>query len=128
MLLRTLLTLFLITSSVYAETLQVTYGLKSYTLTYEESLVVFEGELMKLSLQKKSCNQGILKKFLVLLRANKAKIVRLAVKPEDSVRVTSAGESFYTTASTPGGRFLQLIPGEIKRMKIEEKLRCKVDE
>lgn len=108
-----------------ARDITVTEGLKSYTLKASDTFVELRSQGIKLSLVKQACNEGMIKKFssqveLMLNRATKQ------VQPiPQSVKVSDGSSEFYSPVRSPAGKFFQAIPDEMKRLKMEESLRCK---
>lgn len=116
--------LFTITTASAAE-LRVRDSLKNYSLTYSSELVKFESKGMKLSLEKQSCNQDLLEKFSRQVELMQRKAIKKSKPADGDLHLISDKSTSYLAPLSMGGRFFRAIPREIKRLKVEESLRCK---
>ena len=117
--------LFIFINTAFAANFTVIDGLKRYQLDYDGQLIKFEASMMKLNLRKKDCNSDLIKKFAaqtdgILLRATKH-----IDGNKGFLEVTRGKETFFIAPQSQTGKYLRLIPEEIKRLKVEESLRCK---
>jgi len=111
-------------SRAFARELKIKDGLKQYSLSYGEELVKFNSTTMKLSLKKSDCNADILKKLSTQVRLMLTKSVRQPRAGRGLIEVNDDGKIFYVSSKIASGKFFRLLPSEMKRIKIEDGLRC----
>jgi len=125
MLLKFFLLNFIIVTSVSATGLQVTDGLKSYDMEYGPAHVRFKSKSMTLTLTEKPCNKDIVLKFNSQITAMMSRAPKLKRVEPKALEIVSDGQTFYALPDSSSGRYFRLLPGEIKRLKLEEKFRCR---
>jgi|GEM_PF-2752308 len=116
--------LTLLFSSAYSAEVSVQDGLKIYHLNFNTKEISFDGNEVDLSLTSKECN----KKMVTRFSNQTLKMLNRAVKQKETapnlLKITFKEKVFFISAQSPSGKFFQLVPQEIKRLKIEESLRC----
>ena len=120
---RTLIYLFLFSTSLYAKEITVEDGRLKYKLTYDAKEMRYQDEASELSLVKKDCNSHIVDRF-------EKKLDRFLEKPflNDTrpgfLKIKIDGKEMYEPRFGDRAVFLVGITKEFKTLKIEESLNC----
>ncbi len=115
--------LALIAFPVWAGDLQVIAPRYTYKFNWNEEAFYFESARMKLSMQRKPCNEHILKKLTHQMRYWESGEVKGFKKAD--VRYIINGKNREALSKSKVGRGLASLPIEIERMKMEEKIICR---
>ncbi len=117
------LLLALMSFPLWAGDLQVIAPRYTYKFNWSEEAFHFESARMKLSMQKKPCNEHILKKLSYQMQYWE-KGEQKGFKKAD-VRYIINGKNREALSQSKIGRGLASLPIEIERMKMEEKIICR---
>lgn len=123
-----LIPLFLIISfgNVFAGNISV-YGLRNYEMSFDKTKIQITSPVINLKFIKEPCNAVVIEKFLkkVSFLENDMKLV--PGHKEGSLNFKLNGKEFNEPLKTSKAKFIDSLPEELQRMKIEEHLRCKSD-
>lgn len=114
--------LILSSNQSLANELRVQYLARHHTLTFTAQNISLKSSELDLSLRKQKCSEVIFKNFHEELK-DLAKVQPID-ETKEPVTYTHKGKSYRVSPETKLGRFLVLLPEEVKRMKLEEMIRC----
>ena len=120
---RTLICLFLFSTSLYAKEITVEDGRLKYKLSYDAKEVKYQDEASELSLVRKDCNSHIVDRF-------EKKLDRFLEKPflnetrPGFLKIKIDGKEMYEPRFGDRAVFLVGMNKEFKTLKIEESLNC----
>ena len=106
----------------YAVTLQVEYLARKFKLSFSNSLIDFSSRDMNISIAKKKCTEAMIKKFNKEIGMYLDKTASIEGKAiYYSIDENLKKESVFSEK----GSYIISLPQEVKRLKLEEYLRCK---
>jgi len=111
--------LFFFVTNIYASEIRV-LGENSYTLNISKGILVIKGHLIDLSIQRDKCNAYLIDRFNLKFKEEMNKWPMK--KHRSSIRYIYDGVEYYESSKSERGRYLLAIPGEIRQLKMEEKL------
>lgn len=123
---RALIFSFFFSTSIFARQMVVEDGHLKYKLAFDDNKLVYQNEVMDISLQKKECNRHIIE------RMNK-KLNHFLEQPflDDTrpgfLKITLDKKVGYEPRFGDRAIFLIQINQEIKKLKIEESFNCKTN-
>ncbi len=115
--------LFLWSLPLWAGDLQVIAPRYTYKFNWSDEAFYFESARMKLSMQKKPCNEHILKKLSAQMRYWEKGEQRGFKKADVRYIINGINREALSKSKVGGG--LASLPIEIERMKMEEKIICR---
>ncbi|MBA2403478.1 MAG: hypothetical protein H0V66_01795 [Bdellovibrionales bacterium] len=124
MFLKSLSVLILSMPLAFAGDILVKEGMRSYTLKHSETFIELKATSINLSLVKKACNEKMLKQFNAKVETALKKMIKQVQPSGRSLKFVVDAREFYTPMDSIPGKFFSVVPEEIRRMKIEESLRC----
>lgn len=118
------LILAFILASAWAGTISVK-GNRHYKLDYDKTKIEISSPVINLKFSRMPCSDSIFENFLkkVSRLENDKGLLRAGYRA-DHFNFTLNGKEFSEPRTSPKAKFIDSLPEELKRMKIEEKLRC----
>lgn|SRR5690606_39610887 len=125
MLLRVFL-FFFFTSTAFALEVNVTSRRVQYLLTIDEKdNVTLKGRLENLSLARQKCNENVLAQFRRNIDKTLTSGTVFKAKESRDMTIVRDNQTYYEFSKSRLGAFLENLPKEIQRLKIESSFRCK---
>jgi hypothetical protein len=117
-----LLTIF--STNLWAKSLGVETHLKKMQLHFSDESLTLKGHQLDLSMQKKSCNEHIIKKFQLDLERALSRQTKNKSPFPLAVKYTWKEETYYESPRTDFGQYLLRLPQTLQKLKLEEKYNC----
>ncbi len=108
----------------FAGEILVKEGMRSYNLKHSENFIELKAASIELSLVKKPCNEKLMKKFNAQVETVLKRMIKQVQTSGSSLKLVVDAREFYTPMNSLAGKFFSDVPDEMRRMKIEESLRC----
>lgn len=114
---------FLLVSVAFAGQVTVE-GHRGYDLLFDDNHINLVTPAFKVNLQKQKCSSKVFESFEMKIK----KFSLLPMLPghqREHLNYRLNGKDFHAEMNSSLAKFVDSLPEEIERMKIEEKLRCK---
>ncbi|MBT4791082.1 MAG: hypothetical protein HON90_05885 [Halobacteriovoraceae bacterium] len=111
-------------SSAYSSTLTVTTPHSQFKLEYSLNKIELKGSQIHLSILERECSISLLSKFYKNLQNKLSTFLKYKVRQERQIKYSLNSERYYAHNRDQVGKYLLSIPLMIKRLKIQEKIKC----
>ena len=116
--------LFISLGNVLAGNISV-MGLRNYEISYDKTAIQITSPVINLKFSKQTCNAVVIEKFL-----KKVSLLEMDKKlspgfKEGMLNFKVNGQEFNEPLTSSKAKFIDSLPEELQRMKIEEQLRCR---
>lgn len=114
----------LISTSVSAKELEVTYGLFNYKVKHSPQEILMTGKGLNLSMKEKPCNKKLIETFSKSIDTMLKRMDKQVSPEKESLKIESDKVKTYQSKTTPAGKFFLSLPESMKKLKIMEDLDC----
>ena len=108
----------------YGGTLNV-LGKRNYHLEYNQKKIMIQSPTINLTFENKACTQTMLDKFLNKLKTLEADKTLQVGHQVGGFNFILNGQNYFLPEESAKTKFIDSLPEELERMKLEEHFRCK---